>query len=135
MNIAYLCVFCCNFRPGRTGANASGRGVLSMQGLGHGVVRVDSENSLTSLTLQDCGQVMPGGVMVVVKPDGPPTLCKTDEVGELCLSSPYAGSGYWGLAGITNSSFKVSILLLCTVYYYYSTRILGGGKIMNDFGT
>ena len=47
-------------RPGRTGANASGRGVLSMQGLSHGVVRVDSENSLTSLTLQDCGQVLPG---------------------------------------------------------------------------
>ena len=32
-----------------------------MQGLSYGVVRVDSENSLTSLTLQDCGQVMPGG--------------------------------------------------------------------------
>ena len=32
-----------------------------MQGLSHGVVRVDSENSLTSLTLQDCGQVLPGG--------------------------------------------------------------------------
>lgn len=32
-----------------------------MQGLSHGVVRVDTENSLTSLTLQDCGQVMPGG--------------------------------------------------------------------------
>ena len=32
-----------------------------MQGLSFGVVRVDSENSLTSLTLQDCGQVMPGG--------------------------------------------------------------------------
>ena len=49
------------FRPGRTGANAFGRGVLSMQGLSHGVVRVDTENSLTSLTLQDCGQVLPGG--------------------------------------------------------------------------
>ena len=32
-----------------------------MQGLSHGVVRVDTENSLTSLTLQDCGQVLPGG--------------------------------------------------------------------------
>jgi hypothetical protein len=48
-------------RPGRAGVNATGRGVLSMQGLSHGVVRVDQENSLTSLTLQDCGQVMPGG--------------------------------------------------------------------------
>ena len=48
-------------RPGRAGVNATGRGVLSMQGLSYGVVRVDQENSLTSLTLQDCGQVMPGG--------------------------------------------------------------------------
>lgn len=46
-------------RPGRAGVNATGRGVLSMSGLSYGVVRVDQENSLTSLTLQDCGQVMP----------------------------------------------------------------------------
>ena len=39
-------------RPGREGVNATGRGVLSMSGLSHGVVRVDQENSLTSLTLQ-----------------------------------------------------------------------------------
>lgn len=49
-------------RPGHGGANAVGRGVLSMQGLSYGVVRVDQENSLTSLTLQDCGQVLPGGL-------------------------------------------------------------------------
>lgn len=29
-----------------------------MAALSHGVVRVDSEDSLTSLTLQDCGQVI-----------------------------------------------------------------------------
>ena len=45
-------------RPGREGINATGRGVLSMSGLSHGVVRVDQDNSLTSLTLQDCGQVL-----------------------------------------------------------------------------
>ncbi|ELT90261.1 hypothetical protein CAPTEDRAFT_205040 [Capitella teleta] len=94
-------------RPGRVGTNASGRGVLSMNGLSYGVVRVDSENSLTSLTLQDCGQVMPGATMVVIKMDGAPTLCKTDEVGELCLSSSYVGSTYFGLQGITNQIFKV----------------------------
>lgn len=38
-----------------------GRGVLSMHSLSYGLVRVDSENSLTSLTLQDCGQILPGG--------------------------------------------------------------------------
>lgn len=51
-------------RPGRSTAfsqSTTGRGVLSMAALSHGVVRVDSEDSLTSLTLQDCGQVMPAG--------------------------------------------------------------------------
>ena len=67
-------------RPGREGVNATGRGVLSMSGLSHGVVRVDQENSLTSLTLQDCGQVLPGSTLVVVKIEGSPQVCKTDEV-------------------------------------------------------
>lgn len=51
------------YRPGRKGGNQTGRGVLSMQGLSYGVVRVDDENSLMSLTLQDCGQVLPGGML------------------------------------------------------------------------
>ncbi|CAH1788578.1 unnamed protein product [Owenia fusiformis] len=97
-------------RPGRSSSSATGRGVLSMQGLSHGVVRVDSENSLTSLTLQDCGQVMPGAEMVVIKIDGDPMLCKTDEVGELAISSGSTGSGYWGLQGITNTVFKIQPL-------------------------
>jgi hypothetical protein len=42
-----------------------------MQGLSYGVVRVDSENSLTSLTLQDCGQVMPGGECEMARLQGP----------------------------------------------------------------
>ena len=79
-------------RPGRSGANATGRGILSMQGLSYGVVRVDQENSLTSLTLQDCGHVMPGAAMVVVKMEGPPYLCKTDEVGEICVGSASGGA-------------------------------------------
>ncbi|XP_026477110.1 disco-interacting protein 2 isoform X2 [Ctenocephalides felis] len=97
-------------RPGRSGVNATGRGVLSMSGLSYGVVRVDQENSLTSLTLQDCGQVMPGCVIVVVKTDGPSYLCKTDEVGEICVNSGATGSQYWGLQGLTNSTFKVQPL-------------------------
>lgn len=97
-------------RPGRAGVNTTGRGVLSMQGLSYGVVRVDQENSLTSLTLQDCGQVMPGNVIVVVKMDGPSYLCKTDEVGEICINSNSTGSMYWGLHGLSNSTFKVQPL-------------------------
>lgn len=98
-------------RPGRSGANATGRGILSMQGLSYGVVRVDQENSLTSLTLQDCGHVMPGASMVVVRMDGPPFLCKTDEVGEICVSSGSAGAHYWGLKGMSNATFRVQPLL------------------------
>ena len=44
----------------------------------------------------------------VVKVDGPPYLCKSDEVGELCISSGATGSAYWGLAGKTNYTFKVT---------------------------
>ncbi|XP_011702610.1 PREDICTED: disco-interacting protein 2 homolog A isoform X2 [Wasmannia auropunctata] len=97
-------------RPGRAGVNATGRGVLSMSGLSYGVVRVDQENSLTSLTLQDCGQVMPGSIVVVIKMEGQPFICKTDEVGEICVHSAATGSQYWGLQGLTNNTFKVSPL-------------------------
>ena len=45
--------------------------------------------------------------MVVVKVDGLPYLCKTDEVGELCVCSGYTGVGYWGLDGITVNTFQV----------------------------
>lgn len=55
----YIYLLC---RPGQMlGAVSCGRGVLSMSALSYGVIRVDQENSLTSLTLQDCGQIMPGG--------------------------------------------------------------------------
>ena len=101
----------CSSRPGHGGANAVGRGVLSMQGLSFGVVRVDQENSLTSLTLQDCGQVLPGAMIVVVKLEGTPHVCRTDEVGEICVAGAAVGSQYWGLKGLTNSIFKVQPLL------------------------
>ncbi|XP_058055319.1 disco-interacting protein 2 [Anopheles bellator] len=102
-------------RPGRSAAggynqSATGRGVLSMSALSHGVVRVDSEDSLTSLTLQDCGQVMPSATMVVVNAEGPPVLCKTDQVGEICVTSGSSGTAYYGLEGMTNSTFKVQPL-------------------------
>ena len=45
----------------------------------------------------------------MVKVEGPSCLCKSDEVGELCISSGATGSAYWGLAGKTNQTFKVII--------------------------
>jgi len=50
------------FRPMKSGSNTTGRGVMSMTGLSYGVVRVEEPGNLTSLTLQDVGLVMPGGV-------------------------------------------------------------------------
>ncbi|CAH8465632.1 unnamed protein product [Schistosoma turkestanicum] len=90
-----------------TSAPSSVRGVISIHSLTYSVVRVDTEDSLTSLTLQDCGQVLPGASAVVVRLGPKPILCQTDEVGEICLSSEYTGSGYWGLRGHTDAHFHV----------------------------
>lgn len=43
--------------------------------------------------------------MVVVSLGPKPTICKTDEIGELCISADYVGTGYWGLRGQTGSHF------------------------------
>ncbi|CAJ0578385.1 unnamed protein product, partial [Mesorhabditis spiculigera] len=88
----------------------AGRGVLSMSALSHGVVRVEQENALNSLTLQDAGHVIPGGSVVVVKQSGSPRLCRSDEVGEICICAHSAGSAYWGLEGMSAATFRVEPL-------------------------
>lgn len=45
--------------------------------------------------------------MCIVRPDGPPQLCKTDEIGEICVSSRTGGMMYFGLAGVTKNTFEV----------------------------
>lgn len=45
----------------KSGSNTTGRGVMSLSGLSYGVVRVEEPGTMTSLTLQDVGLVMPGG--------------------------------------------------------------------------
>uniref|UniRef100_A0AAX7SGB3 DMAP1-binding domain-containing protein n=1 Tax=Astatotilapia calliptera TaxID=8154 RepID=A0AAX7SGB3_ASTCA len=94
-------------RPLEEGTTPPGRGILSMQGLSHGVIRVDSEEKLSVLTLQDVGSVMPGGLMCVVKLEGVPQLCKTDEIGEMCVCTVATGTSYYGLAGMTKNTFEV----------------------------
>lgn len=42
--------------------------------------------------------------------EGPSYLCKTDEVGEICVNSGATGTQYWGLQGLSNSTFKVQPL-------------------------
>jgi acyl-CoA synthetase (AMP-forming)/AMP-acid ligase II len=53
-------------------------------------------------------QVMPAATMVVVNADsGVPVLCKTDQVGEICVTSGSTGTAYYGLDGLTNNTFRV----------------------------
>lgn len=97
-------------RPNRCGPQSSGRGVLSMSGLSYGVVRVDQENSLTSLTLQDVGQVLPGTLVGVIRlnsSNSQPILCQTDEIGEICVSARSTAARYFGLQGLTTNVFKL----------------------------
>lgn len=61
-----LCVSGCVFRPVEDSSQPPGRGVLSMQGLSYGVVRVDTEERLSVLTVQDVGTVTPGGTSICV---------------------------------------------------------------------
>lgn len=46
-------------------------------------------------------------LMCIVKPDGPPMLCKTDEIGEIVLNSRAGGTMYYGLPGVTKNTFEV----------------------------
>lgn len=47
------------------------------------------------------------GLVCVVKPEGVPQLCQTDEIGELCVCSIATGTSYYGLTGMTKNTFEV----------------------------
>uniref|UniRef100_A0A8D3D8G7 Disco-interacting protein 2 homolog Bb n=1 Tax=Scophthalmus maximus TaxID=52904 RepID=A0A8D3D8G7_SCOMX len=94
-------------RPGVPGTPLPARAILSMGGLSHGVIRVNTEDKNSALTVQDVGHVMPGALMCIVKPDGPPQLCKTDEIGEIIINSRAGGTMYYGLPGLTKNTFEV----------------------------
>lgn len=49
-------------------------------------------------------------VVCVVKLEGTPYLCQTDEVGEICVSSASTGVAYFGLPGMTKNVFEVIVL-------------------------
>uniref|UniRef100_A0A8L0DP24 DMAP1-binding domain-containing protein n=1 Tax=Oncorhynchus mykiss TaxID=8022 RepID=A0A8L0DP24_ONCMY len=116
-------------RPVEDSSQPPGRGVLSMQGLSYSVVRVDTEERLSVLTVQDVGTVMPGGRVCVVKPEGVPLLCKTDEIGELCVCSVATGTSYYGLTGMTKNTFEVFPVAsgggLVSEYAFVRTGLLG----------
>ena len=58
-----LVIMCVSCRPPEMGIPPPGKAVLSMGGLSHSVIRVDTEEKLSVLTVQDVGQVMPGGTV------------------------------------------------------------------------
>lgn len=93
-------------RPGHAGNISTGRGILSLNALSYGVIRVDQESTAGSLSLQDCGLILPSSYATVVKVNDTSALCKTDEVGEIIVCAPSVGSCYWGLPGLTNSVFR-----------------------------
>lgn len=51
--------------------------------------------------------VLHSAIMCSVKPDGVPQLCRTDEVGELCVCAVATGMSYYGLSGMTKNTFEV----------------------------
>lgn len=57
-------LFPCYCRPGVRGAPLPARAILSMGGLSHGVIRVNTEDKNSALTVQDVGHIMPGGQLL-----------------------------------------------------------------------
>ena len=53
-------------------------------------------------------------MVCVVRLEGTPYLCQTDEVGEICVSSASTGVAYYGLPGMTKNIFEVGIIMLTT---------------------
>lgn len=54
-------------------------------------------------------------LMCIVKPEGSPQLCKTDEIGEIVINSRAGGTMYYGLPGVTKNTFEVCPMLLCSL--------------------
>lgn len=61
--------------------------------------------------------------MCIVKPDGPPQLCKTDEIGEIVLNSRAGGTMYYGLPGVTKNTFEVRRGLFTELSHHASASL------------
>lgn len=56
-------------------------------------------------------------MVCVVKLEGVPQLCKTDEIGEICVSSVATGTSYYGLTGMSKNTFEVGKYIV-DIYIY-----------------
>nr|CAB3238033.1 disco-interacting protein 2 homolog C [Phallusia mammillata] len=91
------------------------RTALSLHDMSHNVIHEETPTSQTpSVVLQDCGNILPGCKMAVVRMEGEPNLCQTDEIGEVVVCAKPGdtpvngslGSWYYGLKGISERVFK-----------------------------
>uniref|UniRef100_A0A673JGD2 Disco-interacting protein 2 homolog C-like n=1 Tax=Sinocyclocheilus rhinocerous TaxID=307959 RepID=A0A673JGD2_9TELE len=122
-------------RPQEGSPKPAGRGVLSMTNLSHGVIRVDTGEKLSVLALQDVGTAMPGAMVCVVKLEGVPQLCKTDEIGEICVSSVATGTSYYGLTGMSKNTFEVGLVSDCVFVRSGLLGFVGPGEMIFISGT
>ena len=63
-------------------------------------------------------------VVCVVRVEGTPYLCQTDEVGEICVSSGSTGVAYYGLPGMTKNVFEVSVFTLFLHFQVWLSMLL-----------
>uniref|UniRef100_A0A3B5MB23 Uncharacterized protein n=1 Tax=Xiphophorus couchianus TaxID=32473 RepID=A0A3B5MB23_9TELE len=76
-----------------------------------------------------CPRFSVPGLVCVVKPEGVPQLCQTDEIGEFCVCSVATGTSYYGLTGMTKNTFEVYPVSsgggLISEYAFVRTGLLG----------
>ncbi|XP_030882596.1 disco-interacting protein 2 homolog C [Leptonychotes weddellii] len=75
-------------------------------GLWHGILTVSATPCVLAGLHATAGIRLPA-IMCSVKPDGIPQLCRTDEIGELCVCAIATGTSYYGLSGMTKNTFEV----------------------------
>jgi acyl-CoA synthetase (AMP-forming)/AMP-acid ligase II len=73
--------------------------------LAHNRVVETSDDQQSAYPLVGCGEAMPGTRIVVVHQEKR-TLCADDEIGEIWVSSPSVGRGYWNNAEESSKTFQ-----------------------------
>lgn len=72
------------------------------------IVAADADNEDVR-TLVSCGQSLPEQQIAIVHPETL-TRCQADEVGEIWVSGPSVGQGYWNRPEETEQTFRVDLL-------------------------
>ncbi|HEX7772135.1 MAG TPA: condensation domain-containing protein, partial [Pyrinomonadaceae bacterium] len=88
--------------------NASLSKQLDAHALEENIVREVSDGERNSRTVVSCGRISESQRVVITAPS---TLapCPPNEIGEICVSGPSVGAGYWGRVDETKETFKATI--------------------------